>query len=1142
MGSVNFEFLRSKADWQPLADLGGFGERYARPDPVAALVKLRSFGEVLVAWIYEALKLPRPFRATFNDLLVNDAFQAFTPRVVLAKLHALRKEGNRAAHGEAIDKATSLWLLKEAFDLGCWLHLTYGGGKKADLPAYTEPPPEDGTWASPAEKKAVLERLAAQEAQMLQLLEQLEAARVPARVTERSANEVQAAQQQIVMAGNQAADVLSFDEAATRRVLIDTHLAKAGWRLDKTDEVRREVEVAHQPTPSGTGYADYVLFGDDGKPLAVIEAKKAATDAEAGRTQVLLYADALQKQYGARPFLYYTNGYGVWFWNDAADEPPRRVYGFHSKDTLQYRCFQLGEREPRARVAPGPGIIDRLYQHEAVKKVVEHFAEKKRKALIVQATGTGKTRVAIALCDALIRAKWVRRVLFVCDRRELRKQANNVFKDFLPAEPRTLVTAETAGEGDKRIYLATYPAMMKCFQKFDVGFFDLILADESHRSIYNRYRELFEYFDAFQVGLTATPVKDAHGRSVIPRDTFRMFGCEADDPTFNYGFTQAVEQGYLVPFEVECHTTVFLREGIKYSQMSAEQREQLEAEGGDPSLVEHNPEEVDRAVYNKDTNRLILRNLMERGIKDATGSRVGKTIVFARNHNHAVLLQNLFEEMYPQYGGKFCRVIDNYDPRAEELIDDFKGLGSNPDLTIAISVDMLDTGIDVPEVVNLVFAKPVYSYAKFWQMIGRGTRLCPNLFGPGRHKTQFLIFDHWGNFERFEEGFPEAVTAPTKSLMQQVFEGRVRLAEAALAAQDLDTFELAVGQIARDVAALPERTIAVREKWREVAAVARPEVLRRFEPMTRNTLLGQVAPLMQWVNIAGHEEAYQLDKLVCQLQTEKLKGSSKFDDLKAELIDEVSQLRVNLSQVTAKVPVIDRVKSTDFWATASVRSLEEVRNELRGVMRYRLAPVRPAAFPRVLDVKEDEALIERRRHVPKLAGLELVAYRNRVQKVLTDLFDTNPTLQKIKAGQPVSEADLKALVSLVLTQHADLDLTDLMEYYPETAGHLDVAIRGIIGLDARAVEARFVAFVEKHQPLSSHQVKFLDLLKDHIRKYGSIAVADLYEPPFTLFHSEGLDGVFDDELATELIAVIGTFAPDQASRPAAGAFARDSQE
>jgi type I restriction enzyme R subunit len=1134
MISTNFEFLRPT--WEELASLGGFAECYARPDPVSATVKLRSFGELLVQSIYQRLKLPRHPRANFHELLVNHAFEAATPRVVLAKLHALRKEGNRAAHGEDVDAATSLWLLREAFDLGRWIHLTYAGGGRADFPTFTEPPQNQGA-SDPAgaqrEKRAVLERLAAQEARMAQLLSELEAARTATQVAQAEAVELRTLQQRAFHAGTQAADALHLDEEATRRRFVDVMLAEAGWQVGpggtSTDQVGQEVEVFHQPTESEKGRADYVLYDDDGTPLGVIETKKTAADAEAGRTQAKCYADGLEQQFGTRPFIFYTNGYDVWLWNDSEDEPPRRLYGIPSRETLQYRRFQRRERQTRSSIAPSSGIIDRIYQYEAVKRVVEKFAEKKRRALVVMATGTGKTRVAVALGDALIRAKWARRILFLCDRRELRKQANNAFKQHLDDLPRTFITADTAFDRTKRIYLATYPAMMKCYQSFDVGFFDLIIADESHRSIYNRYRELFEYFDALQVGLTATPVKDAFGYTLISRDTFRMFGCEADDPTFNFTYEEAINHTppYLVPFEVETHTTPFLREGISYAKMTREQREQLEADDPEPDQVEFDRNAVDRRVFNKDTNRLILRNLMERGIRDASGSRVGKSIVFARDHHHALMLQTLFDEMYPQYGGNVCRVIDNYDPRAEELIDDFKGQGSNPELTIAISVDMLDTGIDVPEVVNLVFAKPVYSYVKFWQMIGRGTRLCRNLFGPGKDKTHFLIFDHWGNFEWFGQNAPQPETPVGKSLMQTVFEARLRLAEAALAVQDLVAFQIAVTLLQGDIAALPEKTIAVREKWREVKSVARREVLEQFAPGTRAVLAQEIAPLMQWVHIAGHEDAYRLDRVVCQLQTERLKGSARFDDLKAELLDAICRLLINLTQVAARLPTIDRVKTADFWTGVTVPDLEEVRGQLREVMQYQRRPAKLSLPPKVLDVPEDPALIERRRHIVKLEGLELVAYRNRVLRVLTNLFETNETLKRIKAGQPVGEGDLQALVSLVLTQEPDLDLNNLTEYYPETAGQLDRAIRSIIGLDAQAVQARFTDFVKRHPELSSHQAKFLDLLQNHISRYGGIEVSRLYEPPFTTLHNDGLDGLFNEPLAEELLAVIGSLTPQQ---------------
>jgi hypothetical protein len=351
----------------------------------------------------------------------------------------------------------------------------------------------------------------------------------------------------------EAIDPLSFNEEQTRRYLIDLMLADVSWEvgadLTSTPQVKKEVKVSGQPTDSGIGYADYVLVDDNDKPLGVIEAKKTSKHAQDGRTQAKCYADGLEAEHGQRPIIFYTSGYDLWIWNDAAGEPPRKIYGYYSKDSLQRLHFQRKERKPAAQVGPDKGkcIITRMYQFEAVRRVVEHFAQKKRKALIVQATGTGKTRVAIALCDALIQAHRAKRVLFLCDRRELRKQAHNAFKEFLPSENRTYVTSDTANDRTKRIYLATYPAMMKVFETFDPGFFDLIIADESHRSLYNRYRQLFNYFDCYQVGLTATPI------DYIAKSTFDMFQCGAKDPTFNYSYEEAINSNppYLVPFVVD---------------------------------------------------------------------------------------------------------------------------------------------------------------------------------------------------------------------------------------------------------------------------------------------------------------------------------------------------------------------------------------------------------------------------------------------------------------------------------------------------------------------------------------------------------------------------------------------------------------
>jgi type I restriction enzyme R subunit len=1122
MRSLNFDFLRPKRP--ELAALGGFAENYAYPDPVSALVKLRSFAEQMVLAIYHELGLPKPFQWNLNDLLNETTFDQAVPHVVVSKLHALRINGNKAAHGEKGSTQTALWLLQEGFDLGRWFFLTFDGGTTAQCPRFL-PPSSGGIEAESKqqlkrEKKEVIQKLAAQEAQMLKLLADLEEARARAATAQKTSDELQA----LLRTGTGAADELQFDEETTRRRLIDEQLVAADWNVGakgtSTEHVVQEETVEWQPTQSGIGYADYVLKGDDGKSLAVIEAKKTSKSPELGRTQAKLYADGLEKTHGRRPIIYYTNGVDIFLWNDGAGEPPRKVYGFYSQDSLQYLHFQVREGEPATAVAPNPAIANRMYQIEAVKRVVERFAGKHRRALVVQATGTGKTRVAVSLCDALLRAKWVKRILFLCDRRELRKQADGVFKQFMPSEPRTIVTAETAKDRDKRIYLATYPAMMKCYESFDVGFFDLIIADESHRSIYNRYRDLFLHFDALQVGLTATPVR------FIARNTYRLFGCEDQDPTVYFSFEEAIghDPPYLVPFQVQTHTTQFLRQGIRYRDMSPEQQRELEEQEANASAIDVDAEQVDRQIFNKDTNRAILRNLMEYGVRDATGSRPGRTIVFARNHNHAVLLQNLFDQMYPQYGGNFCRVIDNYDSRAEQLIDDFKGEGHNPDLTIAISVDMLDTGIDVPEIVNLVFAKPIRSYVKFWQMIGRGTRLCENLFGPGRHKTHFLIIDHWGNFDYFGEGFEEAEPKQTKSLLQRLFESRFQLAEVALQKADVAAFDLAVTLIGEDIAALPEGTIAIRDKWREIRTVGKESALKQFEPATKAVLRNDIAPLMQWRDAAGNAAAYECDHLIAKMQIDLLRKSGQFVDYRDQLLNQIEGLQVNLSQVRAKADAIAKARSKPFWDSVSVQSLEEIRRELRGIMQYRQKPVTPQLPPKVIDVREDAALIERRQHIPKLEGLELAAYRNRVEQVLQDLFDDNETLHKIKAGEAVSETDLDALNAMVLAQNPDLDLNDLLVHYPNTANDLAVSIRRVIGLDAAKVHAHFTEFVHQHSELNSTQIRFLSLLENHISKYGAIELERLYESPFTTLHSDGVDGVFkDDRQINELLAILSRF-------------------
>lgn len=1128
MKSENFEFLRTKRT--VLADLAGFAERYAHDDPASSLIKQRSFVEQVVAAIYERYRLLPPYSDNLNDLMNEDAFRQSVPDVVQNKLHAVRKAGNHAAHPRRpITSQLSLECLAQLFDIARWFHVQIDAGDRGAAPKYVAPPPApEGS----AKAKDALEKLRLAEAKYESVLAALEEETKKRLEAERAATEHASEVERLreKEEGQKVASFLEFNEEKTRRRLIDQALIAAGWNVGangaNTEQVRQEVRLTTMPTDSGEGYADYVLYGDDGKPIAVIEAKRTAKDPREGATQAHMYATCLETETGVRPVIFFTNGVDVFLWDDAQGYPYRKVYGFYSKDSLEYLTYQRANRKPLATIEPNLAIANRMYQLEAVKRVCERFSSNFRKALIVQATGTGKTRVAISLCDALMRAGWVKRILFLCDRRELRKQADRVFKEYMPGEPRVIVDSSTANDRDKRIYLATYPAMMKCFEDFDVGFFDLIIADESHRSIYKKFRSLFQYFDALEVGLTATPVR------FIERNTYDLFACEDRDPTSHFSFEDAINSKprFLVPFRVMAVSTKFSRDGFRYSQMTREQQSELEDQDPQAQQVDYDSEDLDKYFFNRDTTRAIWRSLMENGIREATGSHVGKSIVFARSHLHAVHLADVFSEIYPQYGSVFCRVIDNQEPRADQLIDDFK----DPDneLTIAISVDMLDTGIDVPEVVNLVFAKPVKSYVKFWQMIGRGTRLRRDLFGPGRDKTEFLIFDHWQNFWFFDEKYKETQPSPQKSLLQHMFEARVELAQVALDKMEQHIFDAAAALILGDIRAVRDtNAIDARDKWRELEQLANGDLVQDFAAATKADLLSIVAPLQHLRSIRGDEDAYQFDLLMTRLELELVKGgpsAPKVQDLRARVEEAVELLAKNQNPVKAKAESIKQVRSKEFWATVEVHQLEALRRKLRGIMKYQHIPTTTRLGPQVFDVTDDGFTAAP--YIPRLEGLDLVEYKRRVEFVLREHFAENPTLKRIRAGKGVREDELEELAKLVLQVDDKANVKHLAGHDPETRRSLLTVFRGLVGLEAEAVERAFSDFVHKHPRLSSQQLRFLQVLQNYIAQNGGIEIERLYEPPFTTIHAESMDGIFQNPGdVDELLAILCIFEPKRAA-------------
>lgn len=1114
MTSHNFEFLRSH--WVDLANLGGHAEQYAFSDPQSALVKLRCYAEMLTGEVYRIFRLPTLPNDKFIDRLDSQYFAEIADRGILDKLHAIRKAGNRAAHEGKFTRGDSVWLLKEAHILGAWLLLTTAKGDKTDLKPFVEPVAEDKASGK------------AQAKQLEQALKELESAKEAEQkaLAENAKLKHQVDTAQARKASETAKSQIDLNEAETRRRLIDTELYARGWDIDllegkNTAEVTFEEQVEGQPTPTGIGYCDYVLWGDDGKPLAVIEAKATLKNVNAGREQAVLYANALEKKYDQRPVIFYTNGHEIRILDDAQGYKPRKLYSFYSKESLEYLIRQRRTRKDLCKTPINTDIAGRTYQIESITRVCERFASQYRKALVVQATGTGKTRVSIALTKRLIDAGWAKRVLFLCDRKELRKQAANAYNGFL-SEPLYVVGKTKKSQRDSaRLFIATYPGMMQIMEEFDPGYFDLIIADESHRSIYNVYGELFKYFDALQLGLTATPVE------MISRSTSDMFGCEYKMPTANYPLEKAIEDKNLVPFKVVSHTTKFLREGINEKSLTDEQVAQLEEQGIDPNELDFSASVIDKAVYNKDTNRHILRNLMEKGLRLADGQTLGKSIIFARNIQHAELMAEIFDQIYPDYGVNFCRVIHSKYERAEELIDNFK-LTDNSDaqITIAISVDMLDTGIDVPEILNLVMARPIRSKVKFWQMIGRGTRLREDLYGPGEHKEKFLVFDHWNNFEYFEQDPDDDDGRQSKSLCQKLFEARVLFAEESLKQGKLDTFKQTVNLIKQDIDQLNDNSIAVKDNWQHKHHLSKADVLEQFTPQTKKQLLDDMAPLMQWRDIRGQGEALKWDLELTNAQYAHLINAPELEQSRGQIITRVRQLSMHLNEVRAKADAIQKVQDDYYWNGLSAAKLEKTRLDLRPVIHLRDPGSKlPPAPINIIDVIEETDAVDYAHRSTNIRTVDYEIYRQDVEKTLTPLFDKQPVLQKIRAGESVSEDELETLNALIHESKSKIDLNLLKEFFPDSAAGVDQLLRTIVGLDAKAIEDKFTVFVQAHHiHLNALQQRFLALLKSEICRRGQITVADLYDQPFQALHDDGIDGLFQDEQAGLIADFVVQFA------------------
>lgn len=1129
----NFFFIENWADMYAAARQA---EQYVNQDPRTACFYARRALEQGVYWLYaNESYLERPRHSETLSALINTrTFKENLDPGVFEKLDLIRRLGNKAVHHKGeVATHEALQALQELHHFSYWLFRYYSperrtlqpkpfnaqllpkGSAEPSVPIKQLQQLEAELEARDKEKQALEEKLLQQENEYKALL----------------ARQAQVAQQK---AHNRQLPIEPHDynEAQTRKYLIDLQLQEQGWNLD--DPRCREYAVTGMPlsksNPRGNGKVDYVLWGDNGLPLAVIEAKRTARDPHTGRQQASLYADCLEASTGQRPFVFYTNGFETYFWDDRR-YPPRKVQGFYSKAALERllhrRTALLPLTAPEATV--NTDIVDRPYQLEAIRRLCEHFESHQRKGLVVMATGTGKTRTVAALCDLLMRRNWVKRVLFLADRNALVSQACRAFQRHLPEVSTEILNAQKPAS-NARVCFSTYPTMMSSLKKqqYGVGHFDLIVVDEAHRSVYHKFKAIFDYYDSLLVGLTATP------RDEIDRNTYELFEMEDGIPTFAYEAVQAFSDGVLVPPQAVSVPLKFQREGIAYAHLSEAEQEEYETLFYDdehevlPETIQGSA--LNRWLFNRDTVDKVLACLMEEGQKVQGGDQLGKTIIFAQNIPHANFIRDRFEANYPHYLGSFAEVVAYNVSHVESLIDDF----GNPEKdrpTIAISVDMLDTGIDVPDILNLVFFKAVYSRTKFHQMMGRGTRLCPDLFGPGQHKTHFLALDFCQNFEFFDAQPEGKVTRSSKSLAERVFAHRLRLLQAVGSSQhpvqrseaEQKALKSLKNNVTQEMVALTRGmhhdNFLVRPHWELVEKYQQPEAWAEVSTEDLPPLIEKLAKLPS-EHDPGHESARRFDLLLLSLQVDCLEAGepdpgrvSKVKALAAQLEE-----KTTLPAVQAQLPLLQEVQTVEYWQHVTPYLLEMLRQSLRELMIY-LDKGAPQAI--LYSNFEDEMGPLEVKELPATFRAGLQQYHHKI-KVYLQAHSDHIALYRLRHNKPMTAQDLASLEDMLLSAGSTGQPEEIAEVLAAAkASHqsLGLFIRSLVGLDRAAAKEAFGDFLQQGH-YTANQMDFVNRIINLLTEKGEVKPEQLYDRPFTDLHQMGVDGLFDDDASDKIVSIL----------------------
>ncbi|NOQ32416.1 MAG: DEAD/DEAH box helicase [Helicobacteraceae bacterium] len=886
-----------------------------------------------------------------------------------------------------------------------------------------------------------------------------------------------------------------MNEAETRTNLIDDELIKCGWNIKDIAKVVEEYEIElgdNLPAffDRTKRYVDYVLLNKIGKIIAIVEAKRENKAVGSAKTQAEYYVRRIKNIQGFAPFVYITNGLEIEFW-DSENYPIRKVLSYHSLDDLETYRKRNDNNIKLSSELLNKDIAGRYYQINAITKSLETLTDKHRSILWVMATGTGKTRTIISLVDILLRQGFIKRVLFLADRRELARQAMDNFKEHLPNQSRERI--ETGSfEKDKRLYVSTYQTMMSLLKKTNIsqGFFDLIIADESHRSIYHYYGQLFLKFDAIKLGLTATPV------DFIDRDTFQFFSTDKGNPTFAYTYEEAIEDEFLSPYEVVNVKTTFLSDGIRFNLLPKDEQEKLLVDGYSGEEIDFEGSSVEKIVKNDDTNRLILTTLIEDGYKNPKTNLPAKTIIFAINKPHAYRLAKLFDELYPHYNSQVAKVIVSELNNTDELMKQFRDEESG--FNIAISVGMLDTGIDVPSIMNLVFAKPVYSKSKFWQMIGRGTRLYDGDF----KKEKFVIFDFWGNFEYFNQTPSGKVPTEQKSLHREIFEQNIELLKS-LNADDAKTIKT---EIRKHIESIPKDDYYIKQHAKE---------LHPFIEDLENNLskLSTISKLFDRITVQNYSE------LRFRLQTKKLQtykviqDDDKLQKSIEKVVTDVLKLQKNITVVKNQEKIIEESENGLFWLELDFAELNATTNILAPLMIYKSKAEETKVYH--FDLKD--AIKSKTKISINHLSVDLKVYDEHILLVIQRLINESPTLQQLFVGGELKDREIEILKNELLKENIEVE--KLSEMFECKSNDIVDIFKAIISKKEYKLPYLLDTFLETHK-LSSNQINFIKAIKHYVQEKHDIQRTDLVKNPFTKFHKMGIQGMFKGSLMTELVEII----------------------